>query len=257
MLVDISRALILAVPVLGFYADAVRLREKPGALKFPPPLTAPIGAAIGVRLLLAALLVALAAPVIDLPAAFLLVATMPAAGRLRRARARVRARRAAPPRCHRVDDDDLRARAARRLFRRLMRALVQRVSRTSSGTSKVSEWRRSARGCVLLGVTHEDAEADADRLADKVRALRIFPDGDGRMNEPLGDRGALRLPVHPLRRRPQGQPAGLRGRRAARARRAAVRALLRAAGRAARRLGAMMDVALVNDGPVTLLVEVP
>lgn len=81
VLVDISRALILAVPVLGFFAIGVTLAEEAeeGALKFPPPLSAPIGAAIGVRLLLApALLVALAAPFIDLPAAFLLVATMPA-----------------------------------------------------------------------------------------------------------------------------------------------------------------------------------
>ena len=43
---------------------------------------------------------------------------------------------------------------------------------------------------VLLGVTHDDDEAVADRLADKVRALRIFEDADGRMNEPLGDREA-------------------------------------------------------------------
>ena len=44
---------------------------------------------------------------------------------------------------------------------------------------------------MLLGVTHEDTERDADWLADKVRALRIFPDADGRMNEPLGDREVL------------------------------------------------------------------
>ena len=50
---------------------------------------------------------------------------------------------------------------------------------------------------VLLGVTHDDDEATADRLADKVRALRVFPDADGRMNEPLGDREVLvRQPVH-------------------------------------------------------------
>ncbi len=72
---------MFAVPVLGFFAVGVTLAEEAeeGALKFPPPLSAPIGAAIVVRLLLApALLVALAAPFIDLPAAFLLVSTMPA-----------------------------------------------------------------------------------------------------------------------------------------------------------------------------------
>ena len=39
---------------------------------------------------------------------------------------------------------------------------------------------------VLLGVTHDDDDAICDRLADKVRALRIFDDADGKMNEPLG-----------------------------------------------------------------------
>jgi predicted permease len=81
VLVDASRALVLAVPVLGFFAVGVTLAEEAeeGALKFPPPLTVPIGVAIVVRLLVApALLVLLAAPFIDLPAAFLLASTMPA-----------------------------------------------------------------------------------------------------------------------------------------------------------------------------------
>ena len=110
---------------------------------------------------------------------------------------------------------------------------------------------------VLLGVTHDDTEADADRLADKVRALRVFPDAEGRMNEPLGDREVLvRQPVHALRRRPQGQPAELRRRRA----RPSVAEPLYE--RVCERLGAQrgvfgahMEVELVNDGPVTLLLE--
>jgi D-tyrosyl-tRNA(Tyr) deacylase len=72
-----------------------------------------------------------------------------------------------------------------------MRALVQRVSRASVS---VGERRLAGIGCgllVLLGVTHEDDETTADRLAAKVRALRVFPDADGRMNEPLGDREVL------------------------------------------------------------------
>ena len=44
---------------------------------------------------------------------------------------------------------------------------------------------------MLLGVTHDDTDADADRLAAKVLALRIFPDDEGRMNTPLGDREVL------------------------------------------------------------------
>jgi predicted permease len=67
--------------VLGFFAIGVTLAEEAeeGALKFPPPLTAPIGAALFLRLVVAPLLLfALAAPLIDLPAAFLLMAAMPA-----------------------------------------------------------------------------------------------------------------------------------------------------------------------------------
>lgn len=81
LLVAVSRGLVLAVPVLGFFAVGVTLAEEAeeGALKFPSPLNPPTGVAIVVRLLLApALLVALAAPFIDLPAAFLLASTMPA-----------------------------------------------------------------------------------------------------------------------------------------------------------------------------------
>jgi predicted permease len=81
VLVDASRLLVFCVPVLGFFAVGVTLAEEAedGALKFPPPLTAPIGAAIVMRLVVApALLIAIAAPFIDLPGAFVLAATMPA-----------------------------------------------------------------------------------------------------------------------------------------------------------------------------------
>src|ERR1700704_4224153 len=72
-----------------------------------------------------------------------------------------------------------------------MRALVQRVGRASV-TVEGEEVAAIGPGLlVLLAVTHDDQEADADRLADKVRALRVFPDADGRMNEPLGEREIL------------------------------------------------------------------
>ena len=122
-----------------------------------------------------------------------------------------------------------RARAGRRRAARRMRALVQRVSRASVTVDGEVTAAIGPGLLVLLGVTHDDTERDADRLADKVRALRVFADADGRMNEPLGDREVLvRQPVHALRRRPQGQPPGLRRGRAPRAGRAALRALLRA-----------------------------
>ena len=72
-----------------------------------------------------------------------------------------------------------------------MRALVQRVRRAAV---RVEDRQIAAIGpglLVLLGVTHDDTGAQADRLADKLRALRVFPDAEGRMNEPLGDREVL------------------------------------------------------------------
>ncbi len=71
---------------------------------------------------------------------------------------------------------------------------------------------------VLLGVGRADTEADADRLADKVRALRIFEDESGRMSEPLGDREALCVSQFTLHADDsQGQPPELRGRGTGRA----------------------------------------
>jgi predicted permease len=81
VLVDASHVLVLCVPVLGFFAVGVTLAEEAeeGALKFPPPFTPQIGTAILLRALVApAILLALAAPLIHLPSAFLLAATMPA-----------------------------------------------------------------------------------------------------------------------------------------------------------------------------------
>jgi predicted permease len=81
LLVDAARVLVLSVPVLGFFAIGVTLAEEAedGALKFPPPLTPGIGAAILLRGVVGpGLLFLMAAPFIDLPAAFLLMAAMPA-----------------------------------------------------------------------------------------------------------------------------------------------------------------------------------
>src|SRR5215218_9135244 len=72
-----------------------------------------------------------------------------------------------------------------------MRALVQRVARASVSVGGAEVAAIGPGLLVLLGVTHDDGAAETDRLADKVRALRIFPDADGRMNEPLGDRAVL------------------------------------------------------------------
>ncbi len=72
-----------------------------------------------------------------------------------------------------------------------MRALVQRVSSASVSVqgARVSEIGQGL--LVLLGVGLGDGDREADWLADKVRGLRVFPDAEGRMNEPLGDREVL------------------------------------------------------------------
>ena len=138
-----------------------------------------------------------------------------------------------------------------------MRALVQRVS---SARVVVDATEVAAIGpglLVLLGVTHDDTEALADKLADKVRALRVFADAEGRMNEPLGEREALVVsqftlygdarrgnrPSYVAAARPeQAEPLYER-----------FRARLGAQGGV---FGADMRVELANDGPVTLLLEV-
>src|SRR3954466_6007850 len=72
-----------------------------------------------------------------------------------------------------------------------MRALVQRVARAAVRVEGAEVAAIGPGLLVLLGVTHDDTQAQADRLADKVRALRVFEHAGGRMNEPLGDRDVL------------------------------------------------------------------
>jgi D-aminoacyl-tRNA deacylase len=137
-----------------------------------------------------------------------------------------------------------------------MRALVQRVSRAAvdADGERVAEIGPGL--LVLLGVTHDDTPADADRLADKVRALRVFPDADGRMNEPLGDgREVLCVSQFTLYgdTRKGNRPAYVAAARPEQAE----PLYERFCDRLGARRGAQMDVELVNDGPVTLLIEVP
>src|SRR5271157_4239600 len=72
-----------------------------------------------------------------------------------------------------------------------MRALTQRVTRASVSVDTRTVAAIGPGLLVLLGIAREDGLANADRLADKVRALRVFADADERMNEPLGDREVL------------------------------------------------------------------
>jgi D-tyrosyl-tRNA(Tyr) deacylase len=139
-----------------------------------------------------------------------------------------------------------------------VRALVQRVSRASV---RVDGEVVSAIGpglLVLLGITHDDRPEHADRLADKVRALRIFEDADGKMNEALGEREILCVSQFTLYgdARKGNRPAFVAAARPDVAEPLYERFCERA-GALRGSFGAHMDVELVNDGPVTLLLEVP
>jgi D-tyrosyl-tRNA(Tyr) deacylase len=138
-----------------------------------------------------------------------------------------------------------------------MRALVQRVARASV---TVDGGRVAAIGpglLVLLGITHEDGPDEADKLADKVRALRVFPDAEGRMNEPLREREVLCVSQFTLYgdARRGNRPSYVAAARPERAEPLYERFCERL-GAARGVFGAHMAVELVNDGPVTLLLEV-
>ncbi|HUO51781.1 MAG TPA: D-aminoacyl-tRNA deacylase [Gemmatimonadaceae bacterium] len=144
-----------------------------------------------------------------------------------------------------------------------MRALLQRVSRAEVRVAGTAVGRIGRGFVVLLGVTHADGEEQAAWMADKIAGLRVFGDAEGKMNLALADVGGEVLVVSQFTL--YGDAA--KGRRpsfidAARPEAAQplyerVVALLRAAGLtvATGEFGAMMEVELVNDGPVTLWLE--
>jgi D-tyrosyl-tRNA(Tyr) deacylase len=139
-----------------------------------------------------------------------------------------------------------------------VRALVQRVTRASVQVDGKVVSSIGPGLLVLLGVTGTDTERDVDWLADKVRALRIFPDAEGRMNEPLGERQALCVSQFTLYgdARRGNRPSFVAAARPALAEPLYERFCERL-GAQRGVFGAMMAVELVNDGPVTLLVESP
>jgi D-tyrosyl-tRNA(Tyr) deacylase len=139
-----------------------------------------------------------------------------------------------------------------------MRAVVQRVSSASVtvGGERVSEIGRGL--LVLLGVAAADSEANADRLAAKLAALRVFEDGDGKMNLSVRDVGGELLVVSNFTvygdARKGNRPSFVHAARPETAEPLVerVRDALDAKGGV---FGAHMGVELVNDGPVTILVE--
>ena len=137
-----------------------------------------------------------------------------------------------------------------------MRALIQRVERAAVRADG-DEVASIGHGLlVLLGVHREDTAGQAERLAAKVRALRVFDDADGRMNEPLGDREVLCVSQFTLygSARKGNRPSYVDAAPAETAQPVYER-FCELLGAERGRFGARMDVELVNDGPVTLLLE--
>jgi D-tyrosyl-tRNA(Tyr) deacylase len=151
-----------------------------------------------------------------------------------------------------------------------MRALVQRVIRAEVTTRATPDADWEVAGsigpglCVLVGATHSDTPAAADKLADKLWGLRIFDDDDGVMNRAVADVGGSLLVVSQFTL--YGDTA--KGRRPswiAAARPEVAEPLVERVVERLHALGATvatgrfrtdMRVELVNDGPVTLMLDV-
>jgi D-tyrosyl-tRNA(Tyr) deacylase len=144
-----------------------------------------------------------------------------------------------------------------------MRAVVQRVKRCRVSVGGESVGEIGAGLLVLLGIAQGDTEAAADYLARKVLALRIFDDAEGKMNRAIGEAGGAALVVSQFTlygdARGQNRPSYIRAARPEEARRLYESFVekLRAAGLRCQtgRFQEMMEVELVNDGPVTILLD--
>ena len=144
-----------------------------------------------------------------------------------------------------------------------MRAVVQRVSRGKVTVNEQISGQIGPGLLVLLGVGQDDAEADADYLAEKIAGLRIFEDAEGKMNRAVGESGGAVLAVSQFTlygdvrrgKRPSFDAAA----RPEQARRLYDYFVekIRAAGLRCEtgQFQEMMQVELVNDGPVTILLD--
>ena len=137
-----------------------------------------------------------------------------------------------------------------------MRALVQRVSRAAVRVEAVEVAAIGPGLLVLLGVAVGDGDPEADRLADKIRALRVFEDEAGRMNEPLGEREVLCVSQFTLLAdtRKGNRPSYV-GAAAPDLAEPLYERFCERLGAKRGTFGARMAVELVNDGPVTLVLE--
>ena len=144
-----------------------------------------------------------------------------------------------------------------------MRAVVQRVSRAQVTVNGEITGRIGRGMLVLLGVSTSDAETDAEYLAEKIAGLRIFEDKDGKMNLSVTEAGGAILAVSQFTlygdTRGGRRPSFIAAARPEQARKLYEHfiARVRAVGLACEtgRFQEMMQVELVNDGPVTILLD--
>lgn len=137
-----------------------------------------------------------------------------------------------------------------------MRALIQRVSEAAVAVGGTEVAAIGPGMLVLLGVAAKDGKEDAERLAAKVRSLRIFEDASGKMNEALGEREILCVSQFTLYGDTQRGNRPSFGGAAPAALAQSLYELFCVRLDAKRGVfGATMSVSLVNDGPVTLLLE--
>ena len=144
-----------------------------------------------------------------------------------------------------------------------MRVLLQRVSRAAVRVDDRVTGEIERGFLLLVGLTHEDDESRLEWMADKVIGLRLFSDSDGKMNLALADVGGALLVVSQFTLygdATQGRrPSFIAAARPEAAEPLYLRFVDMLRERGVRvetgEFGAMMDVSLVNDGPVTLWLE--
>ena len=140
-----------------------------------------------------------------------------------------------------------------------MRAVVQRVARAQVTVEGEVTGAIGPGLAVLLGVRSGDTAEQADRLARKLLALRVFEDDEGRMNRSVADVGGEVLCVSQFTlygdARKGNRPSFVDAARPEEAEPLYERVRAALGGAPGGRFGAHMEVELVNDGPVTLIVE--
>lgn len=145
-----------------------------------------------------------------------------------------------------------------------MKAVVQRVTQGSVTVNRQTVGAIGPGLVVLLGVARHDSEKEADVLAEKIAQLRLFEDGDGKMNRSLLETGGSMLIVSQFTllgdcrkgRRPSFVEAAPPEQAEALYNRFVLKVAQMGVPTATGRFRATMKVALTNDGPVTLVLEI-